>query len=591
MAWHLDVANAAWVSYSDLNDGDGRPAAWQDKSSVTPNPGGPRVSSLRWAWLPTTALVVSSTVAAQAGVHQAAHRLGTVDFAISCTTAAQRKFNTGVALLHNMTYTEARQTFEKVAAMDSRCAMAHWGVAMTLFQPLWPTRPQPRALQRGWEEARRADSLAPPTARERSFITSAAAFFADPSSPDYWRRIHRWEAAQHETFVANTDDPEAATFYALALLASAPSNAQPRANADSAAAILLRVYAQHPDHPGAMHYLIHADDVPGREHESLDITAKYAVTAPDNAHALHMPTHIYTRLGDWDRVIHGNLMSEAAALRQRAGEHGELISDDYPHAVEYLVYAYLQQGADDKAARETRRLRSTAHIEPTFKTAFHLASCQARYALERHAWREAAAIVPRRPAAVDSDRFAWPEAISQFAHGLGAARSGAVEPARTALARLGILEEASARTGEDLFTRNIRMLRLELNAWIAHVGGDEDSSIAQMQQAVALEASTPKHAVTPAPTLPASELLGDLHMEQQRPADALAAYQRSLALYPRRFNSLLGEARAARALGDSVSALAAYQTLLDVGRRGSRRAELDEARKYIGRRSGTGHTL
>jgi len=536
----------------------------------------------------TAALAVSSTAAAQPGTHGAAHRLGTVDFPISCSKPAQREFNTGVALLHNMTYVEARQTFEKVAAMDSTCAMAHWGIAMTLFQPLWPTRPQPPALRRGWEEAQRADSLEPRTERERSFIASVAAFFADPSSPDYWLRIHRWEAAEHATFAANPDDPEAAAFYALALLAAAPSNASPRANADSAAAILLRVYARHPDHPGAMHYLIHADDVPGREHESLDITAKYAVTAPDNAHALHMPTHIYTRLGDWDRVIRGNVKSEAAALRQPAGEHGELISDDYPHAVEYLVYAYLQEGADDAAARETHRLRTTARLDPTFKTAFHLASCQARYALERRAWREAASIVPRQPAVVDWDRFAWPEAISQFARGLGAAHTGAREPARAALARLEQLEDSSGRTGEELFTRNIRMLRLELSAWIAHLSGEEDSSIAQMQQAAALEASTPKHAVTPAPTLPADELLGDLHMEQQRPADALAAYRRSLALYPRRFNSLLGEARAARALGDSVAALSAYHTLLDVARRGSRRAELNEARQYVGRRSGTG---
>lgn len=538
---------------------------------------------LRWAAI----LVACSAAGAQRGAPRTPRSLGTVHFRISCTKPAQREFNTGVALLHNMTYREARQAFEQVARIDPGCAMAHWGIAMTLFQPLWPTRPQPSELQRGWQETQRADSLMAPTQRERSFIASAMAFFADPSSADYWLRIHRWEAAQHETFIAYPDDPEAAAFYALALLASAPSNASPRANADSAAAILLRVYAKHPDHPGAMHYLIHADDVPGREHESLDITAKYAVTAPDNAHALHMPTHIYTRLGDWDRVIRGNVMSEAAALRQPAGEHGEMISDDYPHAVEYLVYAYLQEGADDEAAYETRRLRTTARIEPTFKTAFHLASCQARYALERRAWREAASIVPRQPAVVDWDRFAWPEAISQFARGLGAARGGTVDTARAAFARLGQLEDASAHTGEDLFTRNIRMLRLELGAWIAHLAGAEDSAIAQMQQAVALEVSTPKHAVTPAPTLPASELLGDLHMEQQRPADALVAYRRSLALYPRRFNSLLGEARAARALGDSVAARAAYRALLGVARRSSRRPELGEARAYLGRRSGT----
>ena len=542
--------------------------------------GDPRVTYLRWALV----LIVSSPATAQRGLLHTAHRLGTVDFPVSCSKPAQREFNTGVALLHNMTYGEARRTFENVAALDPTCAMAHWGIAMTLFQPLWPTRPGPPALQRGWEESQRADSLAPPTERERAYIASVAAFFAEPSSTDYWLRIHRWEAAEHETFVDNPDDPDAAAFYALALLASAPSNASPRTNADSAAAILLRVYATHPNHPGAMHYLIHANDVPGREHESLDITAKYAVTAPENAHALHMPTHIYTRLGDWDRVIHGNLMSEAAALRQPAGEHGELISDEYPHAVEYLVYAYLQEGADDDAARETRRLRSTARIEPTFKTAFHFASCQARNALERHAWDDAASIVPRQPAVVDWDRFPWPEAISQFARGLGEAHGGRLESARAALERLGQLEEASRRTGEDVFTRNIRMLRLELSGWIAHRAGEEDSSIAQMQQAAALEVSTPKHAVTPAPTLPAYELLGDLHLEQKRPADALAAYRRSLALYPRRFNSLLGEARAARALGDSASARAAYAALLDVARHGSRRAELDEARTYVAHR-------
>jgi tetratricopeptide (TPR) repeat protein len=535
----------------------------------------------RWAPL-LSVLMVSTASAAQPGTHRGGS--GTVDFPISCSAPAQREFNRGVALLHNMTYVQARKKFERVAAMDPACAMAHWGIAMTLFQPLWPTRPQPPALQRGWAEAQRADSLGPPTPREKSFVAAVAAFFAEPSSSDYWHRVASWEAAEHETFIANPEDPEAAAFYALALLASAPSTPSPRVNADSAAAILLRVYARHPDHPGAMHYLIHADDMPGREHEALDITARYPAVAPNSAHALHMPTHIYTRLGDWDRVIRGNVRSKAAALTQPAGEHGELISDEYPHAVEYLVYAYLQEGSDEKAARETRRLRSMARLELTFKTAFHLASCQARYVLERQAWREAAAIVPRRPSTIEWDRFAWPEAISHFARGLGAAHLGALDSARASGARLQELEQASAGTGEDLFTRNIRMLRLELNAWIAHADGNDDSSVAWMQEAAALEVSTPKHAVTPAPTLPAHELLGDLFMAQQRPADALAAYRRSLELYPRRFNSLLGAARAARAIGDSASAIASYRQLVDVGRRGSRRHELREARTYAGLR-------
>lgn len=538
------------------------------------------MTPFRWARL-LSVFLVSTASAAQPAAHAGA-RVANVDFPISCSAPAQREFNRGVALLHNMTYVQARQIFERVAATDPACAMAHWGIAMTLFQPLWPTRPQPPALQRGWEEAQRADSLDPPTERERLFVASVAAFFSDPTSPDYWHRIARWEAAAHETFVANPNDPEAETFYALALLASPPSSASPRANADSAAAILLRVHAHYPNHPGAMHYLIHADDMPGREHEALDITAKYPSIAPNNAHALHMPTHIYTRLGDWDRVIRGNLRSEAAALEQPAGDHGELISDEYPHAVEYLVYAYLQEGSDDEAAQQIRRLRSTAHLEPTFKTAFHLASSQARYVLERRAWHEAARIVPRRPSSIAWGRYTWPEAISHFARGLGAAHLGALEAARASSERLQQLEETSGRTGEDVFTRNIRMLRLELSAWIAHTDANADSSVAWMQEAAALEVSTPKHAVTPAPTLPAHELLGDLLMAQERPADALAAYRRSLELYPRRFNSVLGEARAARAVGDTASAIASYRALLEIGRRGTRRHERGEANTYLG---------
>ena len=301
-----------------------------------------------------------------------------------------------------------------------------------------------------------------------------------------------------------------------------------------------------------MHYLVHANDVPGRERESLEITRKYEAVAPRNPHALHMPTHIYTRLGDWDAVIRGNLRAAEAALEHPAGEHGEFVWDEFPHAIEYLVYAYLQKGADDGAAAQLQRLRDTARLEPTFKTAFHLASTQARYALERHAWDEAARIVPREPASLDWDRFAWPEAIAQFARGLGAAHLGRLGDAKAAAARLEELEAATRKSGEELFARNIQVLRLELQAWLAHAGGQQAASLALMREAAELETATPKHAVTPGPTLPAYELLGDLLMEQKQPAEALAAYRRSLDLYPRRFNGLLGAARAARAQDDAV---------------------------------------
>jgi tetratricopeptide (TPR) repeat protein len=527
--------------------------------------------------------VVSLGVARGQAQHHAGHPLGTVDFPVSCSKEAQVEFNRAVALLHHMTYPQARETFERVATTDPRCAMAHWGVAMTLFQPLWPTRPRPEALQRGWDAVQKAKALQPPTERERLFVAAAEAFFLEPASSDYWLRVRRWEQAMEKVYTALPDDPEAAAFYALAHLATSPANATSRAHADRAAEILLGLYKRNPDHPGAMHYLVHANDVPGRERESLEITRKYEAAAPRNPHALHMPTHIYTRLGDWNGVVRGNLLAAEAALEHPAGERGEFVWDEFPHAIEYLIYAYLQKGADGEAATQLKRLRATARLEPTFKTAFHLASTQARYALERRDWNEAESIIPREPAILDWDRFTWPEAIARFAHGLGAAHLGKVSEARADVKRLEELEAATRKIGEELFARNIRVLQLELSAWLAHVEGQRESSVALMREAADLEASTPKHSVTPGPTFAAHELLGDLLMEQKQPAEALAAYKRSLELYPNRFNGLLGAARAARELGDAPLARTYYQGLLEVADGGMRPA-LKEAKSYMAQR-------
>jgi tetratricopeptide (TPR) repeat protein len=516
-------------------------------------------------------------------LQHAGHDLGTVDFPVSCSEPAQAAFNDAVVLLHHMTYPQARSAFEQVATIDPQCAMAHWGVAMTLFQPLWPTRPRPEDLQRGWDEVQEAKALRPTTERERLFIAAAEAFFLDPTGTDYWLRIRRWEQGMERTYDSFPDDPEASVFYALAHLATAPSDRVSRAHADRAAEILLRVYARNPDHPGVMHYLVHANDVPGREHESLEIVRKYETVAPDNPHALHMPTHIYTRLGDWDGVIRGNLRAAEAALKYPAGDHGEFVWDEFPHALEYLIYAYLQKGDDDGAAAALKRLRATEALQPSFKTAFHLASTESRYALERRDWDQAARLVPRQPPTLDWDRFTWPEAIVRFARGLGAAHRGRADEATAAAERLEALEAATKAAGEDLFARNIRMLRLELNAWRMHEQGKTDAGLALMRDAVELEVSTPKHAVTPAPTLPACELLGDLLLEQRRPSDALVAYRRALELYPRRFNSLLGAARAARQAGEVASARAFYQQLLEVADARARRLVLAEARDYMNR--------
>ena len=275
-----------------------------------------------------------------------------------------------------MTYPQAREAFQQVATTDPQCAMAHWGIAMTLFQPLWPTRPRPEALQRGWDAVQKAKALQPPTERERLFVAAAEAFFLEPASSDYWLRIRRWEQAMQKGLCRPFRmTPRRRRSTRWRSWPTAPSDTMSRAHSDRAAEILLRVYERNPDHPGAMHYLVHANDVPGRERNSLEITRKYEPAAPRNPHALHMPTHIYTRLGDWNGVIRGNLRAAEAALEYPAGDHGEFVWDEFPHAIEYLIYAYLQKGADDEAAAQLKRLLHNGppgtHLQDGFSPGVH----------------------------------------------------------------------------------------------------------------------------------------------------------------------------------------------------------------------------
>lgn len=521
--------------------------------------------------VPCFALLLATAPAAMAQSAHAGHALGTVHFSVSCSAKAQREFDDALGLLHHMTYPQARSAFAAVTAREPDCAMAHWGVAMTLFQPLWPTRPTPADLARGRQEISAARA-GPASDREKLFIDAAAAFFDDAGDPAYWERVKRWEAAMARVHAELPQDDEATVFYALSHLAIAPPNEQARANADRAAALLLPVYQRNPDHPGAMHYLIHANDIPGREHELLEVVRKYETIAPRNPHALHMPTHIYTRLGEWPSVTKGNLRAAEAALAHPAGDQGQYVWDEFAHAIEYLVYAYLQQGDDEAALDQLRRLQEQPRLEPSFKSAFHLASVPARYALERADWKAAADLPPRTPDSLAWDKFPWPEAVTWFARGVGAARQGDPEKAQSAIVRLAELEAATAASGEDLFARSIRVLRLSVEGWREQAQGNSGHARELLEQAAALEAATPKHAVTPGPTLPAEEQLGDLLL-QDHPGDALAAYDRALKAYPQRFNSLLGASRAALASGDRERARRTWESLMANTKDGPRRRD------------------
>ena len=504
--------------------------------------------------------------------------LGKVEFDVSCSDEAQARFNHAMALLHHMTYPQARIAFAAITRDEPACAMAYWGQAMSLYHPLWPDRPTPEALETGCGLVEKAQALEPGTELESLHISAAEAFFCAPAGTDYWERVQRWADATHAAYQAFPRDHDTAALQALALLATAPAADASQAQQARAAALLTEILDQNPAHPGAAHYLIHADDAPGRAALHPENVADYAQIAPNNPHALHMPTHIGTRLGDWDKVIAGNLAAAEAALAHPAGDQGQWVWDEFPHAIEYLVYAYLQRGDDAAARAQAERLRGTRNLHPTFKTAFHLSSIPARYSLERQAWTEAAALEPRPMAGLDWEHFPWAEAVTWFAKGVGAARSGDIEPASEALRRLITLREVADEAGETLFERQIRVLELAVAAWIAEARRDHDEAERLMAEAAELEAATPKHPVTPGPTLPASEQLGDLLLKRD-PDRALQAYEDSLATYPGRFNSLLGAARAAEAADRAAIAGEYFERLVNQAVPTSQREGLQEARE------------
>jgi len=539
------------------------------------------------ARLLTVALALSPRPAFAQETGEATSPLGHVSFDPHCAPAVRADFERGLALLHHMTYPAAYASFEEVSEADPSCALAYWGMAMTLFQPLWPNRPTEADLEQGWTLARRARAATIDSGLEDLIVRTAEAFFDPAGSPDYWTRIRAWADATAALHASYPDNRETQALHALAILATAPLDGDPSASHARAAELLGEILSAEPTHPGAVHYTIHANDFAGRAALSLDVVRRYGEIAPANPHALHMPTHIFVRLGLWDEVVEWNLRAADAALAQPAGPDGAWVWDEYPHAVEYLVYAYLQQGKDEVARAAIERMRRTPDLQPTFKTAFHLTSTAARYALERRAWDEAAELPVRPSDALDWDRFPWPEALTWYARGMGAAHLGDARAASEAARRIEALRDAAKASGEVVFVAPIEVMRLELAAWIALEGGDGNQAVASMLEAVALEERTPKHPVTPGATLPARELLGDLYLGLDRPAEAREAYEASLEAVPGRLNTLAGLARAAALSGDPAGAERYYRLLLTLAPDASGRAVWREARDFIDRRGGS----
>jgi tetratricopeptide (TPR) repeat protein len=535
-----------------------------------------RIGLTVWLAVATTG---DTALAQHAGDHDG-DELGAVHFPVSCAPGVQADFDRAVALLHHMMYVESRAAFIAIAEADPECAMAHWGIPTTLFQPLWPTRPGAAQLKRGREEIRRARELGPQTEREAAFVAAVEAFYRDAEA-DWWSRIAAWAGSMEAAYEAYSDDLEVAAFYALSHLAAGQTAEDRQAYQARAAEVLLAIYEQEATHPGAIHYTIHANDVDDRADQSLAVVRSYDDIAPSVPHALHMPTHIYVRLGDWPGVIEWNRKSADAALKFPAGD---AVSHHYPHAMDYLVYAYLQQGEDAKALAAVEESLAKGKYQGTFISAFHLAAMPARYAVERRDWATAASLPPLTPADLPWDRYQWAEAQTWFAKGLGAVRSGDLEAAELALGRMEALRDAAADAGEAAYATNIDIDVRTLAAWVAMAKENSAGALSLARSAVELETTTQKDPVTPGSYLPPSEALGDLLLEIGNPTEALKAYEKSLAMWPGRFNSLLGAARSARAISDGSKATLYYDMLVETAP-DSGREEVEEARSFLSQSS------
>jgi tetratricopeptide (TPR) repeat protein len=463
--------------------------------------------------------------------HAAPEKLGKVSFPTSCAPAVQEKFDRGVALLHSFAYSDAERAFQSVAGQDPRCAMAHWGMAMTYFHQLWEPL-APATIPTAQKEIREAQQIGANSERERQFINALALIYQDAAAVPYRTRALNYEHAMADVAAENRKDVEAQVFYALALLATASPSDKTHANQKKAVALLEPLDRAYPEHPGIPHYLIHACDNAELAPRGLPAARAYSHIAPSAPHALHMPSHIFTRLGLWDDSIASNLAARQAAHQQ--GDTGEEL-----HAMDYLVYAYLQSGRDQDAAQVIEQLKNLNLNEGDFKIAYASTAMPIRYAVERDQWADASAIVPPAGAA--------PHVIATavWARGIGLARTGHVAQAHAEIDRLQQLEAQLHTSGNSYWATQVGILRREVMAWSAQANSKPDEAAALMRASADDEDAIEKLPVTPGPIVPAREQLGYLLLEQNHPASALKEFNTALANAPGRRGALQGAAHAA----------------------------------------------
>ncbi|MCI0389294.1 MAG: hypothetical protein MOB07_11105 [Acidobacteria bacterium] len=533
-----------------------------------------------------TALCFSVTLSQEKHQHDHQHdtsELGRVNFPVSCNGAASKQFNRSVAWLHSFEFEEAERTFTAVSVADPKCAMAYWGIAMSNYHPIWAP-PTPAELKRGVAAVEKAKSAGAQTQRERDYIAAIELFYKDSDKLDHRTRALAYGEAMEKVYRTYPKDREASVFYALTLIAKGMmANDKSYANEKKAAEILNRVLAAEPEHPGVAHYLIHSYDYPPLANLALGAARSYAKIAPGSAHARHMPSHIFTRLGLWQESIQSNLSSASAAKAYAAKYRLAGAWDQHLHAMDYLVYAYLQGAQDKQAWGVHDELNKIEKAEPeSFVAAYAFSAIAARYALERRRWDEAAKLTIV-PSTFPWSRFRWAEAHVHFARAMGAARSGDTASARQDVDKLAEIRQNLAQIrGAYDWGKQVEIQYQAATAWLAQAEGKKDEAVRLMRAAADLEDSTDKHPVTPGSIVPAREMLGDLLLETGQPAKALVEFESALRESPNRFNGLFGAARAAEASGDRKKAADYYTQLVKLCERADgSRAELEQARAFL----------
>jgi hypothetical protein len=504
-----------------------------------------------------------------------------VNFPISCSPTAQKAFNHAAWTLHSFWYPEALKGFSDLAKAEPDCAIAYWGVAMSHWYPLW-FPPSEAALKAGSEAVAKANAAGPKTEREKAYVAAIAAFYRDFDKVDHKTRAIAYERAMEQLYARFPDDQEAGVFYSLALNTTQPPTDRTFANKKKAAEILDKVWQAQPNHPGVVHYLIHSDDTQQLAELGLPAAMCYAKIAPAVPHALHMPSHIFTRLGLWQQSIDSNKAAHDAAIayvKKTLGDGG--YDSETVHTMDYMEYAYLQTAQDGQAKRlRDELLAYTKSAGANLPTAYAVAAIPARYAVEREDWKMAAAL--ETPAiGFPLDKFPWAEAMISFARALGAAHTGDLAAAETEIGKLQALRDKLNEAKDTYWGSQVEVQRLQASAVLANARKDNKKAIELARQAADLDAGMDKHPATPAPVLPARELLANLLLEAKDPA-ALQAYEASLKTEPNRFRSILGKARAAKAAGDLETSREAYKRLVTLSALAdSDRPELAEAKTFV----------